>query len=547
MRRWSFSGCLNQGYNCIKGKGGQDTGFSLKNKTKSPQPLTKPIFGDAYERHFCYKCKILQSLYKEWSSFLMQPTENYYKNLLTSVISHFPKTHLALASGLALLCLGLILFPSENAEATRQTPTTFVELKPGLASDQLPSPFAHFVDSSLSSLLPSTEQAETSQAEIAVEEAEAENTAQEFVVKNGDNLSIIFQRAGLRDKDIYELFSASADAKELRKIMPGQKISFQLNDEGKLDTLIYEKNQLSSLQFTRTEKGFASKKLERVPEVRISFRQATINSSLFLAGKNAGMSNALVMELANIFAWDIDFAQDIRKGDQIKVMFEEKYLDDKKIGNGAILAVEFINQGKSYKAVRYTDSDGDSNYFTPNGESMRKAFLRMPVDFARISSHFNLNRKHPILHTIRAHKGTDYAAPRGTPVKAAGDGKVVHASTKGGYGNTVILQHGQGIKTLYAHLHNFAKGVSVGSKVKQGQVIGYVGTTGLSTGPHLHYEFYVNDVPRNPMTVELPKTVSIPAAEMAAFKRQTQPLVAQLDQFQSSSHLALADSENSVR
>lgn len=469
----------------------------------------------------------------------MQPTENYYKNLLISAIGHFPRAHLALASGLGVLCLGLALFPSENAEATRPA-TTLVELRTN--PNQLPLPFSDLIDTSFAPILPPEQLAAST--DEAPAELESTNTAQEFVVKSGDSLSIIFQRAGLHDRDIYELFSASPDAKELRRIMPGQKISFQLNDNGKLDTLVYEKNQLSSLQFTRSDKGFTSKKLERVPDVRVSFRHATINSSLFLAGKNAGMSNALVMELANIFAWDIDFAQDIRKGDQFKVMFEEKYLDDKKIGNGAILAVEFVNQGKVFKAVRYTDSEGDTNYFTPTGESMRKAFLRMPVDFARISSHFNLSRRHPVLHTIRAHKGTDYAAPRGTPIKAAGDGKVIHASRKGGYGNTVILQHGQGIKTLYAHLHNFARGVRAGTRVKQGQVIGYVGTTGLSTGPHLHYEFHVNGVPRNPMTVDFPKTVSIPAAEMASFKQQTQPLVAQLDQFQAPTQLALAKSND---
>jgi len=363
----------------------------------------------------------------------------------------------------------------------------------------------------------------------------------EFVVKSGDSLSILFQRAGLGDRAIYELFNTSPDSKELRRIIPGQKIAFVVNDDGKLDQLTYVKNELTSLQFTRGDKGFSSKKIERQPEIRTAFRHATINSSLFVAGKNAGMSSTMVMELANIFAWDIDFAQDIRRGDQFKVMFEEKYIDGKRIGHGAILAVEFINQGKKHNAVRYTDKEGYTNYYTPSGESMRKAFLRMPVDFARISSHFNLNRKHPVLHTIRAHKGTDYAAPRGTPIKAAGDGRIVHAAPKGGYGNTVIIQHGQGYQTLYAHMHNFARNIKSGNRVRQGEIIGYVGTTGLSTGPHLHYEFHVNGVPRNPLTIDLPKTVAIDKAEKPNFIAKTRTIVAQLDQYQTPTQLALAD------
>jgi murein DD-endopeptidase MepM/ murein hydrolase activator NlpD len=470
----------------------------------------------------------------------MQPTESYYKNLLVAAAKQFPRGHLAAASTLAAsLCLTLALFPAENAEATRQQ--TYVELKPVTSSNTASLPIADIVSQTLSDTPFATK---TASEEAPAEVAADTRNLHEFVIKSGDSLSILFRRAGLSDRDIYELFSASTESKELRRIMPGEKIIFELNDSSKLTELIYVKNELSSLKFTRTEKGFASEELERKPEVQIVFRYAPINSSLFMAGKNAGLTSNLVMELANIFAWDIDFAQDIRRGDQFKVMYEEQFLDGKKIGNGAILAIEFINQEKVYKAVRYTDAEGDTNYYTPNGESMRKAFLRMPVDFARISSHFNLNRKHPVLHTIRAHKGTDYAAPRGTPIKAAGDGKVVHASRKGGYGNTVIIQHGQGYKTLYAHMHNFGRGIKSGTRVKQGQIIGYVGTTGLSTGPHLHYEFHANGVPRNPMTIDLPKTVSIPSAQMAHFKSQTQSLVAQLDQYETPTQLALANTEN---
>lgn len=442
-----------------------------------------------------------------------------------------------------ILASGLIFYPSDaptvETVSTVSTEPAFISLPAQDAPALLP------VNSILDATLASTPFAITDISALPEQEQQAvvdENIRpKEFTIKSGDSLSIIFQRAGLGDGAIYELFNSSPDSKELRRIMPGQTIAFAISDDGKLEKLTYVKNELTSLEFSRTEKGFSSKKLEREPEIRTAFRHATINSSLFMAGKNAGMSNSMVMDLANIFAWDIDFAQDIRRGDQFKVMFEEKFIDGKKIGNGAILAVEFINQGKKHNAVRYTDREGYTNYYTPTGESMRKAFLRMPVDFARISSHFNLNRKHPVLHTIRAHKGTDYAAPRGTPIKAAGDGKIVHAAAKGGYGNTVIIQHGQGYQTLYAHMHNFARNIKSGSRVRQGDIIGYVGTTGLSTGPHLHYEFHVNGVPKNPLTIDLPKTVAIEKSEKQKFLSKTRMVVAQLDQYRTPTQIALAD------
>jgi murein DD-endopeptidase MepM/ murein hydrolase activator NlpD len=253
------------------------------------------------------------------------------------------------------------------------------------------------------------------------------------------------------------------------------------------------------------------------------------------------MSQNQIMALSNIFGWDVDFALDIRKGDRFSLVYEELHLDGVKYKNGKILAATFENQGRKLKAVLYRDSKGDENYFTPDGESMRKAFIRTPVDFARISSHFNLKRKHPVLHKVRAHRGTDYAAPTGTPVKAAGDGKVLSAGTKGGYGKTIVLQHGQKISTLYAHLHKYARGVRSGARVKQGQVIGYVGSTGMSTGPHLHYEFRVNGIHRNPVKVKLPHAQPIAGAELALFEQQTRDTLAQLETLQNSYQIALND------
>ncbi|MEG2393296.1 MAG: peptidoglycan DD-metalloendopeptidase family protein, partial [Pseudomonas sp.] len=210
------------------------------------------------------------------------------------------------------------------------------------------------------------------------------------------------------------------------------------------------------------------------------------------------------MDMASVFGYDVDFAQDIRQGDEFDVIYEQKVVNGKAVGTGPILSARFTNRGKTYTAVRYTNKQGNSSYYTADGNSMRKAFIRTPVDFARISSKFSMGRKHPILNKIRAHKGVDYAAPRGTPIKAAGDGKVLLAGRRGGYGNTVIIQHGNTYRTLYGHMQGFAKGVKTGGSVKQGQVIGYIGTTGLSTGPHLHYEFQVNGVHVDPLGQKLP-------------------------------------------
>ena len=262
-----------------------------------------------------------------------------------------------------------------------------------------------------------------------------------------------------------------------------------------------------------------------------------------MAGRDAMVEDKLIMELASIFGWDIDFVLDIRENDSFKMLYEEMFLDGEKIGTGNILAAEFTNKKKTYTAVRYVDAKGDAQYFAPNGDTMRKEFLRTPIEFARISSHFNLRRKHPILNKIRAHKGTDYAAPRGTPIRSAGDGKVVFAGVKGGYGKTIIIQHGQSYRTLYAHLKGYRKGIRVGKRVKQGQTIGYVGSSGLATGPHLHYEFHVNGRVRNPVTVKLPKAKAVAKAERPRFEKQIAPLVEQLSAstFQPHQQVALND------
>ena len=241
------------------------------------------------------------------------------------------------------------------------------------------------------------------------------------------------------------------------------------------------------------------------------------------------MSDSKIMELAGLFGWDIDFSLELRSGDSFTVVFEENYLDEMKFRDGPILAAEFVNQGKTYRAVRYEDPSGHVDYYSPDGNSMRKAFLRSPIKFARISSRFSKGRKPPILGKTRAHKGVDYAAPTGTPIRAAGDGTISFRGKKGGYGKTVIVDHGNGKSTLYAHMSRYARNKKKGKRVEQGDVIGYVGSTGMATGPHLHYEFRIDGVHRNPLTVKLPIAKPIEKKYRDDFRLKTAPLMAQLD------------------
>lgn len=370
-------------------------------------------------------------------------------------------------------------------------------------------------------------------------EAQPQNIQETITIKKGDTLSSIFSKKKL-NRELHKIMQLGDQVKELKSVYPGQKIHFHLSDEN-LVGIELETNINRRLKVVKAEEDYFVDEVVRDFEIRTQVASSTIENSLFLAGQSAGLSDAVIMELANIFGWDIDFALDIRTGDQFSVVYEEKFLDGEKIKDGAIIAAEFINAGESYRAVRYTDSKGDTDYFSQDGRSMRKPFLRTPVDFARISSRFNLKRKHPILNKIRAHKGVDYAAATGTPIKSSGNGKIVHRGNKGGYGRTIIVKHGSRYSTLYAHMHKYAKNTQVGKRVKQGQIIGYVGKSGLATGPHLHYEFRVNGVHRNPLTVKLPDANPLPQSEMQRFKNTTADQFARLDLYSST---VLAQKQN---
>ncbi|MCU7811532.1 MAG: peptidoglycan DD-metalloendopeptidase family protein [Candidatus Thiodiazotropha sp. (ex Notomyrtea botanica)] len=348
-------------------------------------------------------------------------------------------------------------------------------------------------------------------------------------IKSGESLSSIFKKHGLSANLLHRIVHSSDTAKQLTDIRPGETLHLELDDTEQFLGLRLEHSKIRSLQITPDEESFSAIELTREVEKRTSHTSGVIESSLYLTAQEVGLSENLIMELANIFGWDIDFALEIRAGDRFTVIYQEDYLDGEKLRDGPILAAEFINRGRSYRALRYEDETGRADYFTPEGRSMRKAFLRAPVDFRRISSRFTQERWHPVLGKKRPHRGVDYAAKTGTPIKAAGDGKIIHRGTKGGYGRTVIIQHGQRYTTLYAHLSRYNKKAKSGTKVKQGQVIGYVGSSGLATGPHLHYEFRVNGAFRNPLTIKLPAAKPIAKKYRDDFQIKIQPLISRLE------------------
>lgn len=355
-------------------------------------------------------------------------------------------------------------------------------------------------------------------------------------IKPGDNLSIIFERSGFSPNTLHQIMSLGNDVKVLRKILPGNKLSLNTNEAGDLYGLRYERSPLEVVEITRLGAYFHANKLTFEPEILIAFRSGEIsygNPSLYESGKVAGLSDAILMELSYIFQWDISFALDLRQGDSYSLLFQEKYLDGQKVKDGEILAARFNNLGKTYTALLYTDVHGNKDYYTPDGRSLRKAFIRDPIHFSHVSSGFNLRRLHPIHDRVMPHRGIDYAANRGTPIVSAGDGRVKIARRNSASGKYIVIQHGEEYTTKYLHLSNFAKGIRPGKTVRQGETIGYVGSTGWATAPHLHYEFLLKGVQRNPRTVRLPMAKPIDHSEVARFKSHTSEYLEQLDSLSS--------------
>ncbi|MCG8371671.1 MAG: peptidoglycan DD-metalloendopeptidase family protein, partial [Proteobacteria bacterium] len=349
-------------------------------------------------------------------------------------------------------------------------------------------------------------------------------------VGRGDTMEKLFRENALDVAELLAIARLDEAKKRFRSIKPGDAFEVE-HDEGSIVSMYSALGLTSALQIQRTGQGFAAEIVDRPIELRKRHAYGVIETSLFESAAQAGLSDRTIMNVAGIFAWDVDFILDIRQGDNYYVQFEEIWQDGEFVTDGEIVAAEFNNNGRQIRAIRFRDKNGDTEYFTPTGDSVRKAFIRAPVDFTRISSNFNPRRRHPILNTIRAHRGVDYAAPRGTPIKAAGDGKVIFRGTKSGYGKTVILQHGGNITTLYAHMSNFNAKARLGTRVRQGQTIGYVGMTGLATANHLHYEYRLNGVHRNPRTVALPDAEPIAEEYRERFLAEAAPILEELERF----------------
>ncbi len=421
--------------------------------------------------------------------------------MLKKTFNQLPKPHKWLISAFAFIfCISLLL-PSETATASRNSEVA--ELEIGKRYD-LPVDLTQF---------PSEEWMATNDHEW-----------QSFEVRKGDNLAKIFQRAGLTPQDTYKISKSGNDAKALLKMMPGDNLDLLIDQDGNLQRLRYSMSATDTLELRLNDEGnFVSEIEEKAVDIRLNYAQGEVENSFWNAGMKARLTDNQIMSVANIFGWDIDFALELRKGDSFYVLYEEKYIDGEFAGFGDILAAQFVNQGETYTAIRYSDG----NYYTPEGRSMRKSFLRAPVNFKYISSNFKNRRFHPVQQKWKAHRGVDYAADTGTPVIAAGDGRVIKSAYDKYNGNHVFIQHGEKYVTKYLHFSKRA--VKVGQNVKQGQVIGYVGSTGLASGPHLHYEFLVNGVHQNPRTVQLPKAAPIAKSEATAFAKLAEERLALLN------------------
>lgn len=363
----------------------------------------------------------------------------------------------------------------------------------------------------------------------AVTDAPAVDPIEDLVleVQPGDTLDSLFRATSLSLVDLAEILQLDVARKHLRVLRPGDVLHVR-HDGGAILQLDRELDIRSKLEVQRADTGFEANLVELPLERRLVTAGGKIRSSLFEAAQESRVSEKLIMNMAQIFEYDIDFVRDIGEGDEFALVYEELWRDGSKLGEGEVLAAEFVNRGARYTAIRYDDGDSRASYYTHDGQPMRKAFVRAPLSFTRISSDFNPRRRHPILNTIRAHQGVDYSAPKGTPVKASGDGKVIFRGWKGGYGNTIILQHGGNVTTLYAHLSRFGSR-GYGSRVRQGDVIGYVGATGLATAAHLHYEYRKNGVHLNPRTVILPNAEPLRGQALAAFRASAEPFLQRLE------------------
>jgi len=474
----------------------------------------------------------------------------------------YPRQHMALVALLLMLITSAaLLIPSTPAQAKRTTialgqpiqttttetikdsftpdQTTAITVSDATLATQTSNPDASPISTdALLVIAPSTDR-----TPIALVTPNEEKEWHAITVRDGDTMATIFKRMALSQTVLHALTQVKSYKNAVTKIFPGQQLEFSIaNGEllgfkahlSEIETVVFEKKR---------DESYRANKIVRVPETVRQYKHAEIKNSLFTAGMEAGLSHTMILELANVLGGEIDFALDPRKGDTIDIIYEEKWLDGQKVGEGEILAASYTNEGETHTAYRYEDRNGDVGYFSREGVSARKAFMRAPLDFTRVSSGFNPNRLHPIFKTRRPHRGIDYAAPIGTPVYAAGDGRVVTSSYSGSNGNFVVLQHGA-YQTKYLHLSK--RFVKPGQHVSQHQLIGAVGSTGYATGPHLHYEFLVNGVHQDPGKIlkKMPKAVAIAATERARFKASVDGLQTQLAAYKHNDRLAQAETES---
>jgi murein DD-endopeptidase MepM/ murein hydrolase activator NlpD len=357
-------------------------------------------------------------------------------------------------------------------------------------------------------------------------------------VRSGQTLDAIFRKQGFSVSLLHQILALNMDTKNLTRIKPGDEFEFRRHADGNLREMRYAMDEDRWLVIDNKGDDPVYQSVEREITTELNEARGTIRSSLFIAGKSAGLNDAMIMKLANIFGWDIDFVLDIREGDQFYLLYEKRYREGKFLSDGEILAASFVNQGEKFQAVQFETTEG-RQHFAPDGHNMRKAFLRAPLNFSYVSSSFNPKRFHPILKRVKAHNGIDYRAPTGTPVYAAGDGKVIRSAYSSANGHHVFIQHANSIVTKYLHFSK--RRVNQGQRVRQGQVIGLVGSTGLSQAPHLHYEFVLNGVHRNPRTVSLPKALPLEGTELVRFQTHAAPYLSQLSRLESASMYAISE------
>lgn len=349
-------------------------------------------------------------------------------------------------------------------------------------------------------------------------------------IRRDDTLATLLERLNVQNVAAIDFIRQAPEASAFpSQLRPGRTVLAKTTADGELLELVYQLSAEQALTIVQEPQGYRAEQGPVDLENRTLLKSAVIQNSLFGATDDAGIPDSIAMQLAEIFSSEIDFHQDLRKGDRFSVVYESSYHRGEAVQSGKVLAAEFINQGKRYQAILFPDAEGHPHYYTPEGKSLQKAFLRSPLEFSRISSGFSLARFHPVLQKWRAHKGVDYAAPIGTRIKATADGTVAFAGQQGGYGNVVMLQHASGMMTVYGHLSRFAPGLKKGQKISQGTVIGQVGMSGVATGPHLHYEFRVNGQHRDPLKVALPTTVPLDRTRLSEFLNESKPVIAQLD------------------